>query len=144
MTDSNSVFPSGDYWNSLSALQPPKGSVTTIIFVFSGKIFYDAKRADSIFPARTPVTSDDGTTYYQNTRGHAGVLACIDTTELRDPSITNEWTSFFDVLNHWDWDPQSRGGFWLLWRALLYSSIFQATKDRSGDALDAQKRLSNR
>jgi hypothetical protein len=128
----------------MPALEPQHGSITTISFITSGKIIYLLRGNDPIFPAKTPFKRSTGETHFVNTRGHAGVLACIDRTEVRDPTRTTNLTSLCQAKDPTSDDAQSRGGFWLLWRSLLYSSIYQSTNARSADALVAQHLISNR
>jgi len=148
-TDDNvvkSVLVSGypSIWAPIPALEPPSGSTTTILFINSGKILYPLQRDDPIFPAMSPITIPIGGTYFINERGHAGVIACIDRTEFRDPTKKTHWTSVFQAEDPTTDDAQSKGGFWLLMNSLVYSNIYQSISTRSADALDAQKHLANK
>jgi hypothetical protein len=73
-------------WTPILALEPPRGSITTILLINSGKILYPLLRDDPISPAMTPIMVPSEGTYFLNTRGHAGVMACIDRIEVRNPT----------------------------------------------------------
>lgn len=148
MTSIHSTVVSGSYYIPIPSLIPPNGSSLTLMFIHAQKIAYLAPSDDPVFPANYKF-------YYNftdeprwwNSRAHASVLACVDTTLWRDPMSSTNWKLYpperaepsFVIEN-----AHVRGGFLLMGYSLLWSNVYNTINYRLGGGLAAQKLVRGR
>ena len=131
-------------WYPIPDLRPAPGLSVSVFFVSVQKTFYLSPQHDPIFSANTSHHIEGlEQTYYINSLGHATVMACVDSTEWRDPDYGDTWSSMDQLPALSPQDPQVYAGFWLMRYSLLNSNAFQSIEMRLANALDAQSRVSS-
>jgi len=131
-----SLSPEKDYWQPIPELKPPKDSTLTIMFISALRIFYPKPNRDPIFPADHPF-GDSHDPWYWKSDPKARALACIDSNEM----------CTYDGGTCWPMNDRSSGitfppEYWFMKLSLENSNIYDSIKTRLGDALVAQRRVS--
>lgn len=140
MTSMCSTVMSGPAYDPIPVLRPPKGSTLILIFIHPQKISYLVTSDDPIFPAPTEFYIDSSDKpHLRYTGPHASVLAFVDTTLWRDPSIGPNWQPYLPEPSFVIEDSQTRGGFLFMVYTLLWSNIYDSINYRLGSGLAAQK-----
>jgi hypothetical protein len=122
-------------------------STVTLIFIRPKLIAYSARSDDPIFPAQQEIEDPwhrlPGK-YFVNFRPHASVLACVDTTEFRDPATGDVRTpdGYLEYIGNLPLQIQAKfiKGLTYLRLALAGSNI-QTSIGLSYYRFDAQKKL---
>ena len=123
-------------------------------------MWYDTLRDDPIFPADIEVSGRRGwekQRLYESSSRHATAMACVDSSEWRDPTSADGWHKMSDIPGDIlgggrrgrgrgkvqpTEDPAVLSGAVLLWFSLQSSHIHGSLSARLASGLDAQSHIS--